>query len=218
MLRQIEGLAAADDATLWAQRKLAAKNKLSAADAQCVEEAFRGRLASLAIEPATELSTAARRSDQRRRAAGVDKSLLAVPAPRRIRARDHVKSVAKEPCLVCGRRPADTHHLRFAQSPALGRKVSDEFQFLFAASKPNLQNEADRYGAGGAKGEDQGECEPGKHAPDTESRIFTAYDGGVASGGGRILFTLMRPDAHMKGGYDCMCAAARIAAPCSSAS
>jgi hypothetical protein len=28
---------------------------------------------------------------------------------------------------VCGRRPADAHHLRFAQSPVLGRKVSDEF-------------------------------------------------------------------------------------------
>jgi hypothetical protein len=38
-----------------------------------------------------------------------------------------VKSVAQQPCLVCGRRPADAHHLRFAQSPALGRKVSDEF-------------------------------------------------------------------------------------------
>jgi len=53
--------------------------------------------------------------------------VLALPAPRRIRDRDHVKSVAKQPCLVCGRRPADAHHLRFAQSPALGRKVSDEF-------------------------------------------------------------------------------------------
>jgi hypothetical protein len=31
------------------------------------------------------------------------------------------------PCLVCGRQPADAHHLRFAQSRALGRKVSDEF-------------------------------------------------------------------------------------------
>src|SRR6266581_7202692 len=29
--------------------------------------------------------------------------------------------------LVCGRRPSDPHHLRFAQSRALGRKVSDEF-------------------------------------------------------------------------------------------
>src|SRR5262249_52816415 len=57
----------------------------------------------------------------------VDKSVLALSAPRRIRDRDHVKSVAKLPCLICGRRPADAHHLRFAQSPALGRKVSDEF-------------------------------------------------------------------------------------------
>ena len=57
----------------------------------------------------------------------IDKTVLALPAPRRTRDRDHVKSVAKQPCLVCGRRPADAHHLRFAQSPALGRKVSDEF-------------------------------------------------------------------------------------------
>ena len=57
----------------------------------------------------------------------IDKSVLALPAPRRIRDREHVKSVAKQPCLVCGRRPADAHHLRFAQSAALGRKVSDEF-------------------------------------------------------------------------------------------
>jgi hypothetical protein len=46
---------------------------------------------------------------------------------RRIRDREHVRSVAKQACLVCGRRPADAHHLRFAQSRALGRKVSDEF-------------------------------------------------------------------------------------------
>ena len=35
--------------------------------------------------------------------------------------------MAKKPCLICGRRPADAHHLRFAQHRALGRKVSDEF-------------------------------------------------------------------------------------------
>ena len=35
--------------------------------------------------------------------------------------------MAKQPCLVCGRRPSDAHHLRFAQHRALGRKVSDEF-------------------------------------------------------------------------------------------
>jgi hypothetical protein len=38
-----------------------------------------------------------------------------------------MRHVIKQPCLVCGRRPSDPHHLRFAQSRALGRKVSDEF-------------------------------------------------------------------------------------------
>ena len=57
----------------------------------------------------------------------IDKSALALPEPRRVRDRDHVRYVAKQPCLVCGRQPSDAHHLRFAQSRALGRKVSDEF-------------------------------------------------------------------------------------------
>jgi hypothetical protein len=58
---------------------------------------------------------------------GIDKTALARPEPRRVRDRDHVKSVAKQPCLICGRLPSDAHHLRFVQSRALGRKVSDEF-------------------------------------------------------------------------------------------
>ena len=52
---------------------------------------------------------------------------LAHPEPRRVRDREHVRFVAKQPCLICGRRPSDPHHLRFAQHRALGRKVSDEF-------------------------------------------------------------------------------------------
>jgi len=57
----------------------------------------------------------------------VDKSGLMHPEPRRIRDRDHVRFVAQQTCLVCGRQPCDAHHLRFAQNQALGRKVSDEF-------------------------------------------------------------------------------------------
>jgi hypothetical protein len=57
----------------------------------------------------------------------VDKSFLPFPKPRRVRDRDHVRHVAQQSCLVCGRKPCDAHHLRFAQSRALGRKVSDEF-------------------------------------------------------------------------------------------
>jgi hypothetical protein len=131
--REIESLNADDGAALWARRRGGAKNTLNAADAEQVEQAFRGRLATIANEPANERATeAAPRAhrgghSKKRRRAVVEKSVLALPTSRRIRDRDHVKSVAKQPCLVCGRRPADAHHLRFAQAPALGRKVSDEF-------------------------------------------------------------------------------------------
>jgi len=57
----------------------------------------------------------------------VDKSVLAVPVPRRYRNREHLRYVAQQPCLVCGRKPSDPHHLTFTQPRALGRKVSDEF-------------------------------------------------------------------------------------------
>jgi ERF superfamily protein len=133
LLREIESLNGNDEAALWARRRGDAKNSLNAADAEQVEQSFKGRLATIANEPTNEPATAAMRGHRgghrkgRRRAAVVEKSVLALPTPRRIRDRDHVKSVAKEPCLVCGRRPADAHHLRFAQAPALGRKVSDEF-------------------------------------------------------------------------------------------
>jgi hypothetical protein len=59
--------------------------------------------------------------------AGIDKSTLAIGAPRRLRDKAHLAFVATQPCLVCGRKPVDPHHVRFAQGRALGRKVSDEF-------------------------------------------------------------------------------------------
>ncbi len=57
----------------------------------------------------------------------IDKSVLTLSEPRRIRDWSHVKFVAQRPCLICARLPSDAHHLRFAQTRALGRKVSDEF-------------------------------------------------------------------------------------------
>ena len=60
-------------------------------------------------------------------AEGIDKSELVHPELRRIRDKDHLRFVSTQPCLICGRTPADPHHLRFAQSRALGRKVSDEW-------------------------------------------------------------------------------------------
>ena len=57
----------------------------------------------------------------------IDKSVLTIAEPKRLRDKAHLKFVASQPCLVCGRQPSDPHHLRFAQPRALGLKVSDEF-------------------------------------------------------------------------------------------
>jgi hypothetical protein len=138
LLREIEVLCSPDGAALWARRRLAAKNKLSAADAEHVEQAFQAKLTTYTTSKAgdVQISTPigrhathrhSNRRNKQRQISVVDKSILALPVPRRMRDREHVKAVAKQPCLVCGRRPADAHHLRFAQSRALGRKVSDEF-------------------------------------------------------------------------------------------
>jgi len=78
--------------------------------------------------PSEPAAAAKRRRARRAKPTGaIDKAVLTFPEPRRIRDRDHVRFVATQPCLICGRRPSDAHHLRFAQSRALGRKVSDEF-------------------------------------------------------------------------------------------
>jgi Rad52/22 family double-strand break repair protein len=59
--------------------------------------------------------------------AQIDKSLLTIAEPKRLRDKAHLRFVASQPCLVCGRQPSDPHHLRFAQLRAIGLKVSDEF-------------------------------------------------------------------------------------------
>jgi len=57
----------------------------------------------------------------------IDKSSLTLAEPKRLRDKAHLKFVATQSCLVCGRQPSDPHHLRFAQARAIGLKVSDEF-------------------------------------------------------------------------------------------
>jgi hypothetical protein len=57
----------------------------------------------------------------------IDKSQLVIAEPKRLRNKAHLKFIASQPCLVCGRQPSDPHHLRFAQPRAIGLKVSDEF-------------------------------------------------------------------------------------------
>ena len=138
---ELRDINSAEEAAIWAHRKLGDKNNLSAADAGCIEEAFRAKLAMFATDVADatdgpqiprktehpEPQNRSVRSKKRRRSSVIDKSVLELPEPRRIRDRVHIRYVAQQSCLMCGRRPSDAHHLRSAQSRALGRKASDEF-------------------------------------------------------------------------------------------
>src|SRR5262245_35381283 len=126
LLIGLENITSAASAALWAQEALAAKNRLVLADAKLVEDAFERRLSEL---PASVAQIAglgaivASESTDPGRANGIDKSVLAVAAPRRYRSREHLRYVAQQACLLCGRKPSDPHHLGFTQPRALGRKV-----------------------------------------------------------------------------------------------
>jgi hypothetical protein len=137
LVAELNELGSTDAAALWAHRILAEKNRLTATDAQHVEESFQARLTTIATNTSAGAEKAkdaappgaqnAGKSKKRARSKPIDKSVLTIPEPRRVRDREHVRFVAQQPCLICGRRPTDAHHLRFTQSRALGRKVSDEF-------------------------------------------------------------------------------------------
>ena len=137
LIREIQDLNSSEAATSWARQALVAKNHLAATDAQAVENAFRMKvthLESLKPSAADSILSPAGLDHARSPTSAptgqptrIDKNLLSIPEPRRLRDKVHVKYVSKRPCLICGRQPSDPHHLRFAQRPALGRKVSDEF-------------------------------------------------------------------------------------------
>ena len=129
LIAELKQLNSADDAADWAHRIMRSKNSLMVKDAEQVELGFQLWLSTLTTDQPNALESKLRERQRkgRVRKTAINKAVLALPVPRRIRDREHVKSVAKQPCLVCGRRPTDAHHLRFAQVPALGRKVSDEF-------------------------------------------------------------------------------------------
>jgi hypothetical protein len=141
LLTELGIITSAGLAAAWAREALAAKNTLTATDAKLVEGAFERRLSELPSSEAATLSNdnssvpqiaatqviATSDSTDAGQAKGIDKSVLTVAAPRRYRNREHLRYVAQQACLVCGRKPSDPHHLGFTQPRALGRKVSDEF-------------------------------------------------------------------------------------------
>ncbi len=52
---------------------------------------------------------------------------IGIPKEKRRRSKEHLRYVARQPCVICGRAPSHAHHLRFAQPRAMGLKVSDEY-------------------------------------------------------------------------------------------
>jgi hypothetical protein len=142
LLTELANITSADSVPNWARGALTAKNSLTATDAKLVEGAFERRLSELpsseaaapsngesSVPPISEPQVNATSDgiDAGQAKKGIDKSILTIAAPRRHRNREHLRYVAQQACLVCGRKPSDPHHLSFTQPRALGRKVSDEF-------------------------------------------------------------------------------------------
>src|SRR5262245_928914 len=125
LLIEVEKIASTDLAATWAGEALVAKSSLTAADAKLVEDAFERRVSQLpppdAAAPSNDRSsvpqiagpqeTVSLENTDAGQAKGIDKSILTVAAPRRYRNREHLRYVAQQACLVCGRKPADPHHL-----------------------------------------------------------------------------------------------------------
>jgi hypothetical protein len=142
LLIEVGDITSADSAAIWAQETLAAKNRLVAADAKRVEDAFEHKLSELAPSETAGAAhdaalsshvdivgaeTRAKGNGDLDQPTGIDKSGLVIATPRRYRNRGHLRYVAQQACLVCGRKQSDPHHLRYLQPRAFGRKVSDEF-------------------------------------------------------------------------------------------
>jgi hypothetical protein len=153
LLEELAAIGSADEGIAWAQRRLPAKNTLTVPDAQLIEEAFRKMMSSLEVldgspnpRGAGQSGQSERQGDQNtsdpqgglprengttsyvaERVALVDAEPTALLKLVRKRDKAHRQFICSQPCLICGRRPSDAHHLLFGQPRALGRRVSDEF-------------------------------------------------------------------------------------------
>ena len=126
---QLEQLENAEALAGWAQRTLPLKNQLSQADAEALETLFTARLSQFGeFEPSVPKHQEANGGgDQPLQVDSREQTVTVIGKPVRERDREHLKFVASQPCLVCGRTPSDAHHIKFAEAQAMGRKVSDRF-------------------------------------------------------------------------------------------
>ena len=107
LIKEIQDLNSIEAATSWARQALGAKNRLTAADAQAVENAFQLKVGSskASILPGQtgsrhrlgqSMPTGAHTPEPPEvRSTLIDKSVLSIPEPRRLRDKVHVKYVSK---------------------------------------------------------------------------------------------------------------------------
>jgi hypothetical protein len=128
LIGELAQICDAEGLATWAHRVLPLKNQLSKPNAQKLETAFAAKLNELGdlapeVVPGPEQVNGGRGD----RATPSVSQVVTISKPTRERDRNHLRFVATQPCLICGRTPSDAHHLKFAEQPAMGRKVSDKF-------------------------------------------------------------------------------------------
>src|SRR6516225_8434006 len=164
LLTELGTLTSADSAAIWAQEALPAKNSLAAVDAKLVEDAFERRLSEVAPSQSAETAddgvtsihvdlagahaTPVKGNGDPDQPDGINKSVPVLATPRRYRNPEHLRYVAQQACLICGRKQSDPHHLRYLEPRALGRKASDEFAVPSAAriTAPSIAPATNRPG------------------------------------------------------------------------
>jgi hypothetical protein len=127
LISELEQLQDPEELASWAHRALALKNQLAARDAREVEAAFAASLPKLgdSAPPKNRKANGHRRRPRQSEPGSQEVTVIGKPV--RERDRDHLRFVAAQPCLVCGRTPSDPHHIKFAEQRGMGRKVSDRF-------------------------------------------------------------------------------------------
>lgn len=125
LVAELDGLRSTDEAASWAHRSLPAKNTLTSADAQLVEASFGAKVAAFGDGEPRELREDVQSPGEPQpghpnpdgeepsaapaEETGIGRARL-VGKIIRLRDKDHRKFVSEQPCVVCGRTPADPHH------------------------------------------------------------------------------------------------------------
>ena len=152
LVDEISALQSAEPSLAWALRRIGLKNSLTAEDASAVDAAFRDRIrafepqvnmqgsssnmtsteadtqsVNLAGRSSTSPDNSAKPANHYGHRSAENARRIGLLKPTRARDKHHIQFIASQPCTVCGRKPCEAHHIRYAQPRALGRKVSDEF-------------------------------------------------------------------------------------------